>query len=212
MDSDSTPSVSILGLRPRGDIANSFAKPMCIPQTPWRAFCFTPLYWHDPNSLWWQQKDVPTLRLWPSSQDNYSEAELWIINPANFHKNAGIATWEYEEVDGWEKTRFVIFSMHTTNFSPGLLRLNNEKTGPVTIPADAQVANGQWCWTTKGGDEGRSAEGGSRCSNISAEGLVQLSASANGMSETGVPSASVSLPASATICYLCPKYSLLSTT
>ncbi|KAK0437398.1 hypothetical protein EV421DRAFT_1029538 [Armillaria borealis] len=67
----------------------------------------------------------------------YSKAELWIIDLANFNsvvafadradqeldrldiliENAGVATWEYEQVEGWEKT------IHTNNLGPGLLAI-----------------------------------------------------------------------------------------
>ncbi|KAK0495746.1 hypothetical protein EDD18DRAFT_251719 [Armillaria luteobubalina] len=67
----------------------------------------------------------------------YSKAELWIIDLANFNsvvafadradrelerldilvENAGIATWNYEQVEGWEKT------IHTNNLGPGLLAI-----------------------------------------------------------------------------------------
>ncbi|KAK0184326.1 hypothetical protein F5146DRAFT_1075221 [Armillaria mellea] len=67
----------------------------------------------------------------------YSKAELWIIDLANFSsviafadkaereldrldiliENAGIAIWDYEEVEGWEKT------IHTNNLGPGLLAI-----------------------------------------------------------------------------------------
>ncbi|PBK94494.1 short-chain dehydrogenase [Armillaria gallica] len=67
----------------------------------------------------------------------YSKAELWIIDLANFNsvvafadraeqeldrldiliENAGVATWEYEQVEGWEKT------LHTNNLGPGLLAI-----------------------------------------------------------------------------------------
>ncbi|KAK0216887.1 hypothetical protein IW262DRAFT_155178 [Armillaria fumosa] len=67
----------------------------------------------------------------------YSKAELWMIDLANFNsvvafadradrelerldilvENAGIATWNYEQVEGWEKT------IHTNNLGPGLLAL-----------------------------------------------------------------------------------------
>ncbi|KAK0215222.1 hypothetical protein EDD85DRAFT_1030002 [Armillaria nabsnona] len=67
----------------------------------------------------------------------YSKAELWIIDLANFNsvvafadradqeldrldiliENAGIATWEYEQAEGWEKT------IHTNNLGPGLLAI-----------------------------------------------------------------------------------------
>ncbi|KAK0214412.1 hypothetical protein IW262DRAFT_1405937 [Armillaria fumosa] len=67
----------------------------------------------------------------------YSKAELWIIDLVNFDsviafadkaereldrldilvENAGIATWNYEEVEGWEKT------IHTNNLGPGLLAI-----------------------------------------------------------------------------------------
>ncbi|PBK60599.1 short-chain dehydrogenase [Armillaria solidipes] len=67
----------------------------------------------------------------------YSKAELWIIDVANFNsvvafadraeqeldrldiliENAGIWTWEYEQVEGWEKT------IHTNNLGPGLLAI-----------------------------------------------------------------------------------------
>ncbi|KAK0442440.1 hypothetical protein EV421DRAFT_1736294 [Armillaria borealis] len=67
----------------------------------------------------------------------YSKAELWIIDVADFNsvvafadraeqeldrldiliENAGIWTWEYEQVEGWEK------SIHTNNLGPGLLAI-----------------------------------------------------------------------------------------
>ncbi|PBK94492.1 short-chain dehydrogenase [Armillaria gallica] len=67
----------------------------------------------------------------------YSKAELWIIDLANFNsvvafadraeqeldrldilvENAGVAAWEYEQVEGWEKT------IHTNNLGPGLLAI-----------------------------------------------------------------------------------------
>ncbi|KAK0434089.1 hypothetical protein EV421DRAFT_2088095 [Armillaria borealis] len=67
----------------------------------------------------------------------YSKAELWIIDLANFNsviafaekaereldrldiliENASIATWDYEQVEGWEKT------IHTNNLGPGLLAI-----------------------------------------------------------------------------------------
>ncbi|KAK0224414.1 hypothetical protein EDD85DRAFT_241407 [Armillaria nabsnona] len=67
----------------------------------------------------------------------YSKAELWIIDVANFNsvvafadraeqeldrldiliENAGILTWEYEQVEGWEKT------ILTNNLGPGLLAI-----------------------------------------------------------------------------------------
>ncbi|KAK0476366.1 hypothetical protein IW261DRAFT_1339715 [Armillaria novae-zelandiae] len=71
------------------------------------------------------------------AETGYSKAELWIIDLANFSsvtafadkaereldrldiliENAGIATWQYEEVEGWEKT------IHTNNLGPGLLAI-----------------------------------------------------------------------------------------
>ncbi|SJL12667.1 related to enoyl-CoA hydratase/isomerase [Armillaria ostoyae] len=70
-------------------------------------------------------------------ETGYNKAELWIIDLANFSsivafadraerelerldilvENAGMATWEYEQVDGWEKT------LHTNNLGPGLLAI-----------------------------------------------------------------------------------------
>ncbi|PBK58136.1 short-chain dehydrogenase [Armillaria solidipes] len=67
----------------------------------------------------------------------YSKVELWIIDLANFSsvvafadradqeldrldiliENAGVAAWEYEQVEGWEKT------IHTNNLGPGLLAI-----------------------------------------------------------------------------------------
>ncbi|KAK0476371.1 hypothetical protein IW261DRAFT_1552241 [Armillaria novae-zelandiae] len=58
----------------------------------------------------------------------YSKSELWIIDLANFSsreldrldilvENAGIATADYEQVEGWEKT------LHTNNLGPGLLAI-----------------------------------------------------------------------------------------
>ncbi|KAK0215220.1 hypothetical protein EDD85DRAFT_1000076 [Armillaria nabsnona] len=67
----------------------------------------------------------------------YSKAELWIIDLANFNsvvafadraeqeldrldiliENAGVAAWEYEQVEGWEKT------IHTNNLGPGLVAI-----------------------------------------------------------------------------------------
>ncbi|KAK0215090.1 hypothetical protein IW262DRAFT_1300324 [Armillaria fumosa] len=67
----------------------------------------------------------------------YSKAELWIIDVANFNsvvafanraeqeldrldiliENAGILTWDYEQVEGWEKT------IHTNNLGPSLLAI-----------------------------------------------------------------------------------------
>ncbi|KAK0489457.1 hypothetical protein IW261DRAFT_417208 [Armillaria novae-zelandiae] len=67
----------------------------------------------------------------------YSKAELWIIDVADFNsvvafanraeqelnrldiliENAGILTWDYEQVEGWEKT------IHTNNLGPGLLAI-----------------------------------------------------------------------------------------
>ncbi|PBL00064.1 short-chain dehydrogenase [Armillaria gallica] len=67
----------------------------------------------------------------------YSKAELWIIDVANLNsvvafadraeqeldrldiliENAGIMTWEYEQVEGWEKT------ILTNNLGPGLLAI-----------------------------------------------------------------------------------------
>ncbi|KAG7439188.1 NAD(P)-binding protein [Guyanagaster necrorhizus] len=67
----------------------------------------------------------------------YSKAELWIIDVANFKsvitfadkaereldrldilvENAGMATWEYGQVEGWERT------LHTNNLGPGLLAI-----------------------------------------------------------------------------------------
>ncbi|KAK0443712.1 uncharacterized protein EV420DRAFT_1277835 [Desarmillaria tabescens] len=71
----------------------------------------------------------------------YTKAEFWILNLANFGsivafadradreldrldilvENAGIATWEYEQVEGWEKTYMAI---HTNNLGPGLLAIH----------------------------------------------------------------------------------------
>ncbi|PBK67956.1 short-chain dehydrogenase [Armillaria solidipes] len=67
----------------------------------------------------------------------YSKAELWIIDLANFSsvvefadraereldrldvlvESAGMITWKYEQVEGWEKT------LHTNNLGPGLLAI-----------------------------------------------------------------------------------------
>ncbi len=69
----------------------------------------------------------------PEFQDDtgYSKAELWIVDLANFNsvlafadkaerelgrldiliENASIATWDYEQVEGWEKT-YVACSFH----------------------------------------------------------------------------------------------------
>ncbi|PBK98029.1 short-chain dehydrogenase [Armillaria gallica] len=83
----------------------------------------------------------------------YSKAELWIIDLANFNsviafaekaeheldrldiliENASIATWDYEQVEGWEKTYVACslretkalhhLSIHTNNLGPGLLAI-----------------------------------------------------------------------------------------
>ncbi|KAK0215233.1 hypothetical protein EDD85DRAFT_497803 [Armillaria nabsnona] len=70
-------------------------------------------------------------------ETGYSKAELWIIDLANFSsvvafadraereldrldilvENAGVATSDYEQVEGWEKT------IHTNNLGPGLLAI-----------------------------------------------------------------------------------------
>ncbi|PBK65066.1 NAD(P)-binding protein [Armillaria solidipes] len=70
-------------------------------------------------------------------ETGYPKAELWIVDLANFSsivafadraerelerldilvENAGMATWEYEQVEGWEKT------LHTNNLGPGLLAI-----------------------------------------------------------------------------------------
>ncbi|KAK0215242.1 hypothetical protein EDD85DRAFT_498166 [Armillaria nabsnona] len=66
----------------------------------------------------------------------YSKVELWIIDLANFSsvvefadraereldrldilENAGMITYDYEQVEGWEKT------LHTNNLGPGLLAI-----------------------------------------------------------------------------------------
>ncbi|KAG7441665.1 short-chain dehydrogenase [Guyanagaster necrorhizus] len=67
----------------------------------------------------------------------YTKAELWIIDLTSFSsvipfadkaerelgrldilvENAGVVMWEYEQVEGWEKT------MHTNNLGPGLLAI-----------------------------------------------------------------------------------------
>ncbi|KAG7440371.1 NAD(P)-binding protein [Guyanagaster necrorhizus] len=71
------------------------------------------------------------------SATGYTKAELWIIDLANFNsvisfadraereldrldiliENAGMMTYEYEQVEGWEKT------LHTNNLGPGLLAI-----------------------------------------------------------------------------------------
>ncbi|KAK0431559.1 hypothetical protein EV421DRAFT_1742997 [Armillaria borealis] len=60
----------------------------------------------------------------------YSKAELWIIDLADFNsaereldrldilvESAGMMTWKYEQVDGWERT------LHTNNLGPELLAI-----------------------------------------------------------------------------------------
>ncbi|PBK67955.1 NAD(P)-binding protein [Armillaria solidipes] len=72
-----------------------------------------------------------------ASDTGYSKAELWIIDLANFSsvmefadraeheldrldvlvESAGMITWKYEQVEGWEKI------IHTNNLGPGLLAI-----------------------------------------------------------------------------------------
>ncbi|KAK0443292.1 hypothetical protein EV421DRAFT_543423 [Armillaria borealis] len=86
-------------------------------------------------------------------ETGYTKAELWIIDLANFSsivafadraerelerldifvENAGMATWEYEQVEGWERTYVAssingrgltgFLSLHTNNLGPGLLAI-----------------------------------------------------------------------------------------
>ncbi|PBK94509.1 NAD(P)-binding protein [Armillaria gallica] len=71
------------------------------------------------------------------SDTSYSKAELWVIDLAKFSsviafadkaerelerldilvESAGMITWKYEQVEGWEKT------LHTNNLGPGLLAI-----------------------------------------------------------------------------------------
>ncbi|KAK0207389.1 hypothetical protein IW262DRAFT_1530247 [Armillaria fumosa] len=73
-----------------------------------------------------------------TQETGYTNAELWIIHLANFSsviafanraerelerldilvENAGMATWEYEQVEGWEGI------LHTNNLGPGLLAIH----------------------------------------------------------------------------------------
>ncbi|KAK0431565.1 hypothetical protein EV421DRAFT_1927264 [Armillaria borealis] len=87
---------------------------------------------------------LPDLRAWLivaiteiQADAGYSKAELWIIDLADFNsviafadkaereldrldilvESAGMITWKYEQVEGWEKT------IHTNNLGPGLLAI-----------------------------------------------------------------------------------------
>ncbi|KAG7440360.1 NAD(P)-binding protein [Guyanagaster necrorhizus] len=98
----------------------------------------------------------------------YTKAELWIIDLANFGsvvafadraereldrldilvENAGIATRNYEQVDGWEKT------LHTNNLGPGLLairmipKMHETARKHSVSPRLVVVASDTHYWTT----------------------------------------------------------------
>ncbi|KAK0474335.1 hypothetical protein EDD18DRAFT_257443 [Armillaria luteobubalina] len=101
-------------------------------------------------------------------ETGYTKAELWIIDLANFSsvitfadraerelerldilvENAGMATWEYEQVEGWERT------LHTNNLGPGLLairmipKLLETARKHSVIPRLVIVASDVHYWTT----------------------------------------------------------------
>ncbi|KAK0463437.1 hypothetical protein IW261DRAFT_1672487 [Armillaria novae-zelandiae] len=101
-------------------------------------------------------------------ETGYTKAELWIIDLANFSsviafadqaerelerldilvENAGMATWEYEQVEGWERT------LHTNNLGPGLLairmipKLLETARKYSVIPRLVIVASDVHYWTT----------------------------------------------------------------
>ncbi|KAK0186902.1 hypothetical protein F5146DRAFT_147778 [Armillaria mellea] len=101
-------------------------------------------------------------------ETGYTKAELWLIDLANFSsiiafadraerelerldilvENAGMATWEYEQVEGWERT------LHTNNLGPGLLairmipKLLETARKYSVIPRLVIVASDVHYWTT----------------------------------------------------------------
>ncbi|KAK0458363.1 uncharacterized protein EV420DRAFT_1270603 [Desarmillaria tabescens] len=101
-------------------------------------------------------------------ETGYTKAELWITDVANFSsviafadraereldrldilvENAGMATWEYEQVEGWEKT------LHTNNLGPGLLAIRmipkmlETARKHSVVPRLVIVASDVHYWTT----------------------------------------------------------------
>ncbi|KAK0440897.1 uncharacterized protein EV420DRAFT_1279069 [Desarmillaria tabescens] len=101
-------------------------------------------------------------------ETGYTKAELWIIDVANFSsviafadraereldrldilvENAGMATWEYEQVEGWERT------LHTNNLGPGLLAIRmipkmlETARKHSVVPRLVIVASDVHYWTT----------------------------------------------------------------
>ncbi|KAK0199470.1 hypothetical protein DFS33DRAFT_1268460, partial [Desarmillaria ectypa] len=106
-------------------------------------------------------------------ETGYTKAELWIIDLTNFSsviafadraereleqldilvENAGMATWEYEQVEGWERT-YEESLLHTNNLGPGLLAIRMIPKMPDTarkhsvIPRLVIVASDVHYWTS----------------------------------------------------------------